>query len=384
MKILQITPYFLPYTGGLEQYVFNLSKYLVKRGHHVEVITSNIPIGLKNEESNGFSITRLKSYGEPLRNPIIPNILFSLKDLNDYDVINIHSIYALSSIFAIIKNCQIKTPIVLTHHGKLQFGTFLNDIIVHFYEVSIAKKILNNINCSIALTTSDANFLSTLGMKRERIRIIPNGIDISEFESFNNLDPLLIRESYGLKNKFVILYVGVITHRKGIKYLIEAMSEIKNRISHEKIALLIIGTGPELKSIQALVKKMDLEKYIFFKCRVSNLELMRYYKAASLFVLPSLSEGMPTVILEAFYFNLPVITTDIPNLRDSFHDMAILVPPKNKSKLAAAILDTFYDNESFNKQKLNYKKYIELNHSWEDLSKQYEKIYQNLEGQNVK
>jgi glycosyltransferase involved in cell wall biosynthesis len=380
MKILQITPYFLPHTGGVEQYVFNLSKYLVKQGHHVEVITSNIPIGLKNEESYGICINRLKSYGEPLRNPIIPNILFSLKNLNDYDVINIHNIYAFSSIFTGINNNQIKTPMVLTHHGKLQFGSFLKDKIVHFYELSIAKKILNHIDCGIALTTPDANFLSTLGMKKERIRIIPNGIDISEFENFNNLDPTMIRESLGLKNKFTLLCVGEITHRKGVKYLIGAMSEIKNHISHEEIALLIIGTGPELKNIQALIKKMNLEKYIFLKGRVSHLELMQYYKAASLFVLPSLSEGMPTVILEALYFNLRVITTDIPNLRDSFEDMAVFVPPKNENKLADAILDEFIENESRNNQKLNHKNYVELNYSWENLSKQYEKIYQELGG----
>ena len=100
--------------------------------------------------------------------------------------------YAFSSIAAGIKNNQIKTPTVLTHHGKLQFGSFLKDTIVDLYERSIAKKILNTIDCGIALTTSDAHFLSTLGMQEENMRIIPNGIDISEFESYNNLDPLLI------------------------------------------------------------------------------------------------------------------------------------------------------------------------------------------------
>ena len=121
------------------------------------------------------------------------------------------------------------------------------------------------------------------------------------------------------------------------------MSEIKKHFSPQEIALLIIGTGPELKSMQALVKKFNLEKYIFIKGKVTNLELMQYYKAASLFVLPSISEGMPTVILEAFYFNLPVIASDIPNIRNSVKDMAILVPPKNENKLAAAIRDAFYE-----------------------------------------
>jgi len=380
MKILQITPYFLPHTGGVEKYVFNLSTCLVKQGHQVDVITSNIPAGLKNEERNGITITRLNTYGEPLRNPIVPNILFSLKEVNDYDVINIHNIYAFSSVFASIKKRQKSTPAVLTHHGKLQFGSGIKDTIVHLYEQTIAKKIVNTVDCSVALTASDAHFLSTLGMNSDNIQLIPNGLDIAEFEGFNHLDPLLCRESLGLKNKFILLYVGEITYRKGVNYLIGAMSEIKKRISPEEIAVLIIGSGPELTSIRAMVKRLDLEKYIFIKGRVANEELMQSYKAASLFVLPSLSEGMPTAILEALYFNIPVITTDIPNLRDSFKDMAILVPPKDEKRLTAAILDAFYEKESLDKQNLPFKKYVELHYSWQNLSKHYEKLYQNLGG----
>jgi glycosyltransferase involved in cell wall biosynthesis len=380
MKILQISPYFLPHTGGVEKYVFNLSTCLVKQGHQVEVITSNIPAGLKNEERNGLTITRLNTYGEPLRNPIVPNILFSLNEVNDYDVINIHNIYAFSSVFASIKKRRKRIPLVLTHHGKLQFGTGIKDTIVYLYEQTIAKKIVSNVDCSVALTASDAQFLSTLGMDTDTIRLIPNGIDIAEFEQFNNLDPIRCQESLGLKEKFIILFVGEITYRKGIHYLIGAMSEIKNTISPEEIALLIIGSGPELKSIQTMVKRLDLEKYIFIKGRVANEELMQSYTAASLFVLPSLSEGMPTAILEALYFNIPVITTDIPNLRDSFKEMAILVPPKDEKRLTAAILDAFYEKESLDKQHLPYKKYVESHYSWQNLSKHYEKIYQNLGG----
>jgi glycosyltransferase involved in cell wall biosynthesis len=129
-----------------------------------------------------------------------------------------------------------------------------------------------------------------------------------------------------------------------------------------------------------MVKRLDLEKYIFIKGRVANEELMQSYTAASLFVLPSLSEGMPTAILEALYFNIPVITTDIPSLRDSFKEMAILVPPKDEKRLTAAILDAFYEKESLDKQHLPYKKYVESHYSWQNLSKHYEKIYQNLGG----
>jgi glycosyltransferase involved in cell wall biosynthesis len=372
MKILQISPYFLPHTGGVEQYVFNLSKFLVKNGHQVDVITSNCPIGPVNEKNNGMNITRLKCYGEILRNPITLDSLFITKKIEDYDVINIHNIYAFSSIG--LKKNKFDTPIVLTHHGKLKFGTFFKDHFVHFYETSVGRKILKNVNYCIALNKSDAEFLSTLGMVQEKIHIIPNGIDISTFEKVHPNDTLSPRKSHGLDNKFVVLYVGEITERKGIKYLIGAMAEIRNQISSKDIALVIIGTGPILKNMQDLVKKLDLEDYISFKGRVSFFELVEFYQTSDVYVLPSLSEGMPTAILEALFFNLPVITTDIPALKASFSDFVVFVSPESAEEIAEQILKLMVNHTI----KSDSRSYVELNYSWKILAKKYENIYQTL------
>jgi glycosyltransferase involved in cell wall biosynthesis len=377
MKILQITPYFLPHTGGVEQYVFNLSNYLVKQGHQVDVITSNSPPGLKTEKMKGITITRLPCYGELLRNPITPDSLFSIKDFNNFDIIHIHNIYAFSSVFAGIKKSQIKTPVLLTHHGRLKFGSFFKDTIVHLYEASIGKKIVKNINCSVALTAVDADFLASLGMKRDRIQIIPNGIDVSAFENSHAVDTAILRESFGLRNKFVLLYVGEITYRKGIKHLIGAMSEIRNHISDKDIALLIVGSGPELESMQGLVKKMNLEKYISFRGRVPFSELVEYYRIANVFILPSLSEGMPTAILEALFFNVPVITSDIPALKESFSDLALFVNPENEREIAEQVLKLVNQRYS-DTSNPDTRSYVESHYSWSVLSKKYEKIYQKI------
>jgi len=80
MKIAQIAPYFLPHTGGVERYVYNLSKYLINEGHMVEVITSNVPEGRTFDTIDGIPVRRLKCIGEPcigepLRNPLVPSIV---------------------------------------------------------------------------------------------------------------------------------------------------------------------------------------------------------------------------------------------------------------------------------------------------------------------
>ncbi|MCK8519863.1 glycosyltransferase, partial [Methanoculleus sp. 7T] len=72
MKILQIVPYCLPYRGGQERYVYNLSKYLVRHGHDVEIVTSNYPYTRECETSEGIRITRHRCLARPLRNPLTP------------------------------------------------------------------------------------------------------------------------------------------------------------------------------------------------------------------------------------------------------------------------------------------------------------------------
>jgi glycosyltransferase involved in cell wall biosynthesis len=70
MKILQVSPYFPPHIGGQERYIFNLSKYLVKWGHEVHVITSNFPKTKEYEEIEGITVERQKVIMRPLRNPL--------------------------------------------------------------------------------------------------------------------------------------------------------------------------------------------------------------------------------------------------------------------------------------------------------------------------
>ena len=75
MKILQLTPYFLPYMGGIEKYVHNLSKFLVERGHELEIITSNFPKTKKFEIMDDIVIRRHACVVRPLRNAIVPSFL---------------------------------------------------------------------------------------------------------------------------------------------------------------------------------------------------------------------------------------------------------------------------------------------------------------------
>ena len=118
-----------------------------------------------------------------------------------------------------------------------------------------------------------------------------------------------------------------------------------------------------------------------FKGRINDKrELASIYKNSDAFILPSLSEGLPTVILEAIYFGLPVISTDIGGIKEHFDDCVYLVPPNNSIKLAEAMINLLKVNNLEKAKKLskNFKNVIESKYSWKFVADEYEKIYQKL------
>jgi glycosyltransferase involved in cell wall biosynthesis len=296
----------------------------------------------------------------------------------EYDVVNLHSIYSFSSLSSIISRKNRTVPVVLTHHGKLKYGEPWKDACVTLYERSIAKKILQCVDHGISLSGPDTNFLLNLGLKRDKISEIPNAINTEEFSPYVNVNPSSFVDRYNLTDKFVILYVGELTFRKGIHFLIRALPEIIRTKPNQKVILIIVGTGPESDILRNLVKNLNLEDYVIFTGRLPFQELILAYKAASVFVLPSLSEGMPTVILEAMFFGVPVIATDIPCMRDRFEKHAILVPPENSKKLAEQIIQLMHHQEDCQELSRAGKELVLNHYTWDKIIGQYENIYKKL------
>ena len=115
---------------------------------------------------------------------------------------------------------------------------------------------------------------------------------------------------------------------KGIPTLIKSTPLLIKKVLKEEAVFVIVGSGENLSDARALARDLDVESHVVFTGRLPFVELMQAYCSSDLFVLPSLSEGLPTSILEAMYFGLPVVSTDIPGVRDHFSDFALLVHQK--------------------------------------------------------
>jgi glycosyltransferase involved in cell wall biosynthesis len=383
MKILQVAPHFFPYVGGQESYIYNLSKNLVKDGHDVHIITSNYPKSTSSEEIDGITIERNNLLLRPLRNPISSGF-FNIKKLsNDFDLIQVHNVYAFPSLVTAYYKNKINCPLIFTDHGKLVFGVKHKDFFVQMYTKHIAKKVLEKTDLVAVLSKHQKEYLSAISPDiSDKIKIIPNAIDL---ELFRELDKNTDKNCDN-DDTFTFLYVGQLIKRKGIDWLFKALKIVEK--GNKNIKLIIVGDGEHRDYYKKLVNDLNLNQYVEFKGRISNKKKLAFiYKNSDAFVLPSLSEGLPTVILEAIYFGLPVISTDNGGIKEHFDDCVIVVPPRDSVKLAQAMTNlSKTDNlEDAKKLSKNFKNVIESKYTWNAVVDEYEKFYQILlNNQNIK
>ncbi|HBR28751.1 MAG TPA: hypothetical protein DD789_04820 [Firmicutes bacterium] len=199
---------------------------------------------------------------------------------------------------------------------------------------------LNNMNAVHAVSYDVADFLIKEGVKKELIYPIYNGCD------FSRIDGITGDEETGNvidDKKLCIGTVADLSERKGIKYLIEAVATLPVRLLNN-LQVILVGEGPERESLRQRTKELGLEDVIKFVGYSTNP--FKYMMKFDLFVLPSLSEGLPVTLVEAMYLKIPVLTTDAQGNREIVRNglNGIMVPPRDSRKLAEAI-ELFYKNK---------------------------------------
>jgi glycosyltransferase involved in cell wall biosynthesis len=167
---------------------------------------------------------------------------------------------------------------------------------------------------------------------REKLRVIYNGIDV---EKFKKSDARAAREHLGITGRPTLVSVGSLTKQKGYPYLLEAAAKLKEPYPH--FIWLVLGEGSERKVLEEKATALGLRDDVRFLGMKDNV--IDYLRAADIFVLASLWEGLPNVVLEAMACELPVVATEVGGVRELIEDgvNGFLVPPKDAGALAQKI-----------------------------------------------
>lgn len=204
---------------------------------------------------------------------------------------------------------------------------------------------------------------------RERIDVIPNGIDTKHFfPEPKNRPP----------GKWIITSgASRVTRRKGLEYLIRAVALLKD--AHPHIVLKILGDGNDKARLEKLVEEWKLQKHVEFLGRIPREKTAPYYQEASVFVLPSQNEGMSNAMLEALASGLPIIATATGGSTELVKEgeNGFLVHMRSPEDIAEK-LRMFLDNpELLNKFGVASRKRAE-ELSWEKVAQEYVGVYKNV------
>jgi glycosyltransferase involved in cell wall biosynthesis len=324
MKILRVAGDLYPaVVGGYGLHVHHMSRLQAKIGHRVMVYTSNVD-GLPYEETvDGYHVIRFKPLLKLYGNKIQPGILFTMfAHRNEYDIIHAHSHMYFSTNMCALGRRFISIPLVITNHGlsSQTAPKWLNDIFLP----TVGKWTFKAADMVICYTEEEKSIIVGLGIDPKKVKVIHNGIDTSLFR------PGEKRTRTGR-----ILWVGRYVPGKCVDDLVDAFAIVSR--AHPGLSLLMVGDGPQKGLINEKVHRLGMESRVEMREFVPNAELPALYQSSDMFVLSSLTEGVPRTMLEAMSCGIPVVCTDLPQLAPILEGCGLQVPVNNSKALAAAI-----------------------------------------------
>lgn len=218
--------------------------------------------------------------------------------------------------------------------------------------------------------------LEIIGIPRDRIAYISNGVNIRQFRPLDDKKP--VRRKFGIpEDDVVLLSVGRLTHQKQPHTMIEAFSHLEKEMNN--VTLCIAGKGELLEEIKDLAEKMGLHKVLFLGY-VHDRDLPDLYACADYYIMTSKYEGgmPPLTLAEAMASGLPCIVSDIPNLgivvRDA--DCGIILNYGDVDMASDQILDYISNGHPDHSQ--NARRYALGQLDWHLISEQYLKEFVDL------
>jgi glycosyltransferase involved in cell wall biosynthesis len=300
--------------------------------------------------------------------------------LNKIDLIHVCDYEYLTSAIPIFAK-QKHIPMVIVNDALIgvsySFGTTFLDRLSRGYTYSIGKKILERYDRIVLLYSKLAEETMTLGLPKEKITVIPNGIDSKMIISYKNqTDKESLRRRYAINDEKVILYVGRLVKVKRVNIVLEVLQKLLNE--GFSVKALIVGSGPQRAWLEK--KFSSIRRNIVFTGFIPEKEKYACYSLASLFILPSISEGLPTVLLEAASMGLPIVASNVNGIPD------IIIHGKTGFLVDMWCSDQYleYTRELIMNEDLarrlgeNARRHVENNFSWDVIAKKYQELYEGL------
>jgi len=331
---------------------------------------------------NGVDVYYSRSVWRSKTFIVTPN-MFSLlsKNLSNYDVIHIHDCRSFQGISAFLFSKMRNVRYVFQPHGSYLSslpGSLAKSTAKLALDKLVSYRIINNASKIIALSQVEAMQLKTIGVPEEKIAIIPNGIDLSEYA---DLPPKgCFKKKFNIKeDEKIILYLARIHKIKGVDILVRAFANVIKKL--DDVRLVVVGPDDGyLGELETLIKALKMENNVLITGPLYGRDKLEAYVDADVYVLPSRYETFPMTVLEAYACSKPVIASKVGGLEDLAinGETGLLVDLGNTEQLARNILYLLNDDGRAKEMGLRGKQFVKENFAIEKVADRLQCLYRDV------
>jgi glycosyltransferase involved in cell wall biosynthesis len=280
------------------------------------------------------------------------------------DVIHTHGYKA--DIYGYVAARNEGTPLVATCHNWLAGGAAL--AAYNFFD----RMVLKRFDSVCAVSPPIAEKLLSLGLRRERVSVIPNGIDVHAFVANARAG----READHAGPKQVIGIVARLDLQKGFEYLLRAVATLRS--SFAGLRLMIVGEGPDRTAIEQMVRRHNLGDVVIMAGQQTDMRAV--YAEIDIFVLPSLNEGLPMTLLEAMAAGKPIVATRVGAIGTVITDQetGLLIAPADEAGLTDALRRLLTDAELRLRLGRNAREHVQQNFTAAAMVQKYRAVYEEV------
>lgn len=323
VRILQIGKFYPPHMGGIEIHLQTLCQEL-RRHAEVKVVVANDARRPNRAQVDGVNVARMGKLFDLAAAPVCAGMAREIRR-SEADIVHLHTPNPTGALAYLAS--RHRGRLVVTWHSDILRQRMLRRIITPVDQLVL--------RLASAVVVTSENYLKTsrpLSGYQSKCRVIPYGIALETFDGARDHEVEEIRRRYGPR---IVLAVGRMVYYKGFEYLVSAMRRVRG-------TLVLIGDGPLRATLKREAANYGVADRIAFVGELQNEATPPYYRAADVFVLPSIArtEAFGIVQIEAMASGTPVVNTrldsGVPSV--SIDGMTgLTVAPGNPHALGEAI-----------------------------------------------
>lgn len=378
MNVAMLQDGWWPNAGGGPVHVKELAIALAEEfGHEIDIFTRQLvddgTIYDEDETYGGGAVTvrrlppatsefNLIGRLAPCITQLLP--LFTSKS---YDIVHGHTY--LPAIPTRLIGALTETPTVYTVHGTaIPSGVGLTSSNERSLKRVLERAFICRFDYTSVISVNN-HHSSMLRDSHENVHVIPNGVDVNRFRS----------ESASTDAKR-LLYLGRLVPEKRVSDLIDAFAVLAREFP--ELELVIVGSGLQEDELKRRVDRHDLQKRVSFPGYVPDEAVPEYYASADVFVLPSIWEGHPLTLLEAWASELPVVASDAEGIAEFVDDgeTGYLVEPESPAKLADAIRCCLENPTEATEMAAKAYELVTAEYTWTETARRTNEVYRSLQG----